>query len=124
TIISATDRGIEFRQLVRIDVKTKAVAPVTREQAKWDVEEFELSPDGATLAYTLNEEGTSTLVFADAKTGERLQEWRELQVISHLRWHENGRDVGFAVDRANSPPDAWSVAFTRTSKSKIEPTRW
>ena len=29
--------------------------------AKWDVDDFDLSPDGKRIAYTFNENGTSTL---------------------------------------------------------------
>ncbi len=109
TVFTVTDQGSEFQRLAVIDLKTRAVRVLTPD-LRWDVEEFELSPDGRTVAVVTNEDGAGSLRLLDAATGRvTLQPKLPLCVISRLAWHENNRDLGFAMDNAQSPADAWSL---------------
>lgn len=118
-VLTTTDRGGEFHRLVRIDLDTGehqalGAAP------KWDVEDFELSPDGRTVAQVTNEDGASVLRFLDADTGkERSRARLPLGLITGLTWHRKGREVGFAFSSARSPNDVYSV---EAKSGKIE--RW
>ena len=104
-----TDRGSEYERLAYLGMATHE--PVfLRPGQKRDTDELQLSGDGRRLAYTLNEEGFSTLHVMD--TGTR----RDVPlpasphgVISGLRWHANGRDLGFTVSTARSPSDVYSI---------------
>lgn len=70
---------------------------------KWDVESFDLSPDGKTLAFVSNEDGVSVLHLLDAKSGRELRTPKlPLGVITGLEWHENNRDLGFTLSSARS----------------------
>ena len=90
------------------------------EEAGWGIESFELSPDGGMLAYVANEDGASALHLADAATGaEKPAPKLQPGVIGGLKWHPNGRDLGFNFVHANSPADAYSLD-TATG----EVTRW
>ena len=59
-IFVTTDRESEFLRLTYIDLATKEHTYLVPE-AKWDVDDWDLSADGQRIAYTLNENGTSTL---------------------------------------------------------------
>ncbi|MFN0069674.1 MAG: S9 family peptidase [Limisphaerales bacterium] len=122
-VIFLTDRGSEFRRLVRLDLDTGAVATLTPD-LNWDVEDFDLSPDSRTVAYAANEAGASVLHLVDARTGrERLAPRLPAGVLSGLQWHPDGRELGFTLSAARSPGDAYSFdarrgALTRWTESE------
>lgn len=119
TLFVACDKDSEFQRLCRFDLDSRKLTPLTRD-LNWDVEGFDLSPDGKTIAFTSNEDGASVLHLLDARTGrERRRPALPLGVIAGLEWHKNGRDLGFTLSSAKSPADAWSLD-TRTGKL----TRW
>ncbi|HEU0010397.1 MAG TPA: S9 family peptidase [Verrucomicrobiae bacterium] len=125
TLFVTTDKDSEFQRLCKLDLEAlqrfeshQSLPPPLRDfpltvlarNLKWDVEGFELSPDGRTLAFTSNEDGVSVMHLLDAKTGRELRAPKlPLGVIGGLEWHENSRDLGFVVSSARSPSDAYSL---------------
>ena len=104
-----SDLGSEFQRLVRMDLMTRERRVLT-EQLPWDVDELELSPDGRTIAFITNENGIGGLRLLDPETGaERPRPQLPIGVPSGLHWHENSRDLGFTLDSARSPSDAYSL---------------
>lgn len=109
TFFSTTDHGAEFQRLVEVQVATKTHRVLTV-NIPWDVEQFELSPDGSTLAFITNEDGVGVLHLMDAQTGRELKPPKlPLGVPSGLDWHENSRDLAFTLSASKSPSDAWSL---------------
>jgi dipeptidyl aminopeptidase/acylaminoacyl peptidase len=109
TVLATTDKDAEFQRLVEMDFNGKILRVLT-EKAKWDVDEFELSPNGNTIAYILNEDGVGVLHLMNAKSGKELKAPKlPLGIPSGLEWHENGRDLGFNFVSAKSPNDAYSA---------------
>ena len=104
-----TDRASEFRRLAYLDLATGEHRTLTP-QIDWDVEEFELSPDGDMIALVTNEDGTSVLHLAEAASG-REQSVPKLPsgVISGLEWHPSGDRLGFSISTAQSPSDVYSL---------------
>jgi dipeptidyl aminopeptidase/acylaminoacyl peptidase len=118
-VFTTTDKDSEFRRLARLDVATGKLTVLTP-ALNWDVEAFELSPDGKTLAYSANEDGASVLHLLDvAKGAEQPAPKLPLGVLAGLEWHSNGRDLGFSLAHANSPADAYSLDVTSGTL-----TRW
>ena len=114
-----TDRGSEFERVALLDLATHELT-FLRPGQKWDAEELSLSEDGKRLAYVLNEDGFSRLVVIDTTTGQDIALPAMLRgVISGLRWHRNGRDLGFSFSAARQPADVYSIDV---EKSKID--RW
>jgi dipeptidyl aminopeptidase/acylaminoacyl peptidase len=109
TFFVSTDKDSEFQRLCRYDPATQRLAPLTP-NLRSDVESFELSPDGRTLAFVSNEDGASALHLINARTGrEQPAPKLPLGVIGGLEWHENGRDLAFTLSSARSPTDAYSL---------------
>jgi dipeptidyl aminopeptidase/acylaminoacyl peptidase len=109
SIFVTTDKDSEFQRLCRFDLATKQLTPLTP-NLRWDIESFELSPDGKTLAFISNEDGASVLRLLDAKSGRELRPPKlPLGVITSLSWHENNRDLAFTLTSARSPTDAYSL---------------
>ena len=114
-----TDNGGEFHRLALLDLTTGAHAFLT-DDLPWDVEEFELSHDGKTIALCTNEDGLSRLYLLDTRTKQR-KPLAALPpgIISGLQWHENDADLGFTFSSARSTADAYSIDV---SSGKLE--RW
>ncbi|MDZ4289273.1 MAG: S9 family peptidase [Prosthecobacter sp.] len=119
TFFVASDVGSEFAQLAQIDLAS-GVRRVLTKDVPWDVEEFELSPDGKTMAVLTNEDGAGILRLIDMTSGQELPQPKlPLGAPGGLEWHENGRDLGFTLDAARSPRDAFSLDVTTGTV-----TRW
>jgi dipeptidyl aminopeptidase/acylaminoacyl peptidase len=119
SVITLSDRGGEFRRLWRIDLESGRMDTLGPAPS-WDVEAFDLSPDGRQVAYFANEDGISRLHLLDLK-GEREKRLPPLPsgVAAGLKWHANGRDLGFTLSSARSPNDVYSVDVR-----KLTLTRW
>jgi dipeptidyl aminopeptidase/acylaminoacyl peptidase len=114
-----TDHGSEFLRLAYLDLGTKALTPLTAD-IRWDVENFEVSPDGRTVAFVTNEAGVSRLRLLDTRTREsRLVSGVPAGVIAALLWHPAGNELAFTVASARSASDVYSLTL-RTGQV----TRW
>jgi dipeptidyl aminopeptidase/acylaminoacyl peptidase len=114
-----TDSDSEFQQLAYIDLVSKQRNYLTR-NISWDVEDFALSPDGNTIAFVTNEDGFSVLRLLGTTNGqEKRSPTIPSGVISDLKWHNNGRDLGFTFASSTSPYDVYSVDV-----STGDLTRW
>lgn len=108
SIFYTTDKGSEFLRLVRMDLQTKLTQILTPDIA-WNVEDFDLSPDGKTIAFITNEDGVGKIHLIEARSGKKLRGPElPLGIPSGLTWHENGRDLAFSFNSAKSPTDAYS----------------
>lgn len=114
-----TDKDCEFQRLAYLDLATKELEYLTPD-TQWDVEGFELSPDGRTLAYVTNEAGLSRVWLMDTATRTaKPVEGLPLGVIGGGEWHEDGSTIAFSVNSARSPSDVWSVEL-----ASGKATRW
>jgi dipeptidyl aminopeptidase/acylaminoacyl peptidase len=108
TVWVTSDEGSDFQRLGTLDPKTGKFTPRGPE-TKWDVEGFDIAPDGSFIAYVVNEAGISKLRLLDPKTGQS----REVSglprgVLGALRIAPWG-EIGITVSSARVPTDAFSV---------------
>ncbi len=114
-IFCTTDKDSEFERLVRLDLRTKESKVLTADIA-WNVAEFDLSPDGKTIAFITNEDGVGKLRLINARSGRKLRGPElPLGIPSSVTWHENNRDLAFNFNSAKSPTDVYSYNL-RTRK--------
>jgi dipeptidyl aminopeptidase/acylaminoacyl peptidase len=120
----STDKNSEFQHLAYIDTATKAISPLTP-GINWDVEGFDVSPDGRTIAFAVNEAGISKLHLLDTSTRRsRSVSNAPLGVIGAVQWHHNSKDLAFSIGGARATSDVYSVdtatsAVTRWTESEI-----
>lgn len=114
-IYLTTDKDSEFRRLVYMDLATRQQTFLSN-QIKWDVDSFALSPDGKTIAFVTNEEGVGRLHLLDTKSRkEKAPPSLPAGIISGLRWHQSGKDLGLNFSSARTPADIYSLDV-RTGK--------
>jgi dipeptidyl aminopeptidase/acylaminoacyl peptidase len=119
SVYFTSDKDSEVQRLTRMDLKTRTTRVLTRDSS-WNVEEFELSPDGKQIAFVTNEDGVGRLHLIDARTGKaRPGPQLPLGIPSGVTWHENGRDLAFSFNSARTTTDAYSFD---TRSGKVE--RW
>lgn len=108
SIFVTSDKDSEFQRLARLDLATKQLTVLTAD-LNWDVDSFDLSPDGKTIAFITNEDGVGKIHLIEARSGKKLRGPElPLGIPSGVTWHENGRDLAFSFNSAKSPTDAYS----------------
>ncbi|HRD46801.1 MAG TPA: prolyl oligopeptidase family serine peptidase, partial [Caulobacter sp.] len=109
SVLVLSDQGGEFKRLVEIDLAGGRITPVTPPDLKWDVEAFDLSPDGRVLAYAINEGGRSKVVVRDFRSRRALpQPVLPVGVLTALEFDETGGRLAIGMNTSTSPADVWS----------------
>jgi len=117
---TTTDRDSEFQRLAYFELASLQPTYLTTD-IKWDVDEFELSEDGKTLAFVTNEDSISRLYLMDIATHKyRPVSSIPVGLIGGLRFHKNNRDLGFVLTSARSTSDVYSLNVN--SPGRVE--RW
>ena len=117
-VYMTTDLDSEFHRLAYFDLATMKPKFLTT-NIPWDVEEFDLSEDGKTLAFVTNENGIGKLYLMDTATGKyRPVESLPKGVMGNIRIHRDGKIVAVNIASAKSPNDVYSadVATTRIER--------
>ena len=110
-----TDKDSEFQRLTYIDLATKQHTYLTT-HIKWDVQQFDLSRDGKTIAFVTDENGIGKLHLLDTATRkEKPVPALPPGTVGSVSWHENSTDLAFDMDSAQSPNDVYSLNL-RTGK--------
>ena len=108
-IYVTTDKESEFYRLATLELlggQPKYLTSVI----PWDVEEFDITHDGARIAIVTNEDGMSKLHVLEAKSGKEISlPPLPIGVISGIRWHRNGQELGFSLNSARTPTDCYSL---------------
>jgi len=107
-LFATSDRGSEFKRLVRIEVSNGRERPLTAHIAH-DVDELEVSFDAGRIAFTTNEDGASVLRFLDLRTLKELPRPPLVPgVIARLCWRPGSDEVAFQVSGARTAGDVFS----------------
>lgn len=115
---TTSDENSDVARLGRLDPKTGRFTPVTP-PSRWDVEQFDLSKDGRTIAYSVNEAGSSRLYLFDVASGQiRPVTSLPAGVIGNMEFAPWGA-LGFSLSSAKSPSDAFSL-----DPPTLQITRW
>lgn len=123
-VLALSDDGAEHTRPVVIYIATGAVRDL-EPGAKWGSEDFDLSPDGKTVALWVNEEGYSTLVLRDVATGKVLPGPKLPQgVLTAAKFSPDGTKIGLSLSTSTSSGDVWSYdlkdgQLTRWTESEL-----
>ncbi|MCG2839853.1 alpha/beta fold hydrolase [Sandaracinobacter sp. RS1-74] len=119
SLIAISDRDSDTRRLVEIDLKSGRETVLTP-GLKWDVEAFDLSPDGRVLAWSVNEDGYSRVTVTDRVTRRALPQAKLPEgVLTALQFSPDGGQLALGFTGATSAGDVWSWKLADASL-----TRW
>jgi Dipeptidyl aminopeptidases/acylaminoacyl-peptidases len=108
-IYVTTDKDSEFHRLAYVDLASKHPKYLTSD-IPWDVESFDLTLDGSRIAFVTNEAGVSVVHVRNSSLNRDMPLPKLPRgVVGGVRWHRNGRDLGFTVTNARGPGDAYSI---------------
>lgn len=108
SVLLLTDRGSEFRRLVRLHLASGRMEKLV--ESRWDVDSFELSRDGSRLAWVTNENGVGVLHLRDMTNGRELPiPELPLGTIGGIEWRKDAPELGFTLTSAKSPTDVYSI---------------
>jgi dipeptidyl aminopeptidase/acylaminoacyl peptidase len=132
-IFASTDRDSEFQRLAYIDLASKEHTWLLPNE-KFDIDDWDLSGDGQRIAYTLNENGTSTLhvigltmregkIAATAQPDPTFDPPIAASIISGLKWQHgpDRNELAFNVNSARSPSDVYTWSPEAAGNAA---TRW
>jgi len=117
-----SDEGTDFQRLGTLDTKTGKFTPRGPKEY-WDVDTFDIAPDGSFIAYVTNEVGMAKLKLLEPKTNQvRTVDSLPAGIIGGLEISEWG-EIGITFTSARSAADAYSVdpktmAVTRWTESE------
>jgi len=118
TLWVTSDEDSDFQRLGRLDPATGKFTPVGQ-QGRWDVDNFDISKDGRTVAFVTNEAGVARLSLMDVASGSvRRVESLPAGIIGGLEFAPWGT-LGFSLTSAKSPSDAYSL-----DPATLKVTRW
>ena len=108
------DKDGEFTRLYTVGLtprgfSRKAWTPMT-DDIDWNVGGLRMSPDGATLAFTVNADGWSELWLLDVATGNKKRVEVEESIIAGLQWARDARVLAFTRTGPTSTGDVWTFA--------------
>ena len=124
SILATSDRDSDTRRLVEIDLASGRET-VRTPGLKWDVEAYDLSPDGRVLAYSVNEDGYSRVQVVDNLTRRALpQATLPEGVLTALKFSADGKQLAVGLTNATSAGDVWSwriddAALARWTSSEL-----
>jgi len=117
TLWVTSDQGSDFQRLGRLDPVSGKFTPVSKEA--WDVDGFDISDDGSTIVYEVNEAGSDRMRILDVKSGKvtKVDALPAGQIggIEIAPWGE----IGFSFSSAKSAADVWSL-----DPKTMQLTRW
>ncbi|WP_156842358.1 S9 family peptidase [Novosphingobium aquimarinum] len=113
---ATTDAGSDFKRLGTVNIKTGKFTPVVEEP--WDVDEFDVSEDGKTIAYVVNAAGRTELKLYDVASGQTRKVDLPPGIASGVEIAPWG-EVGFTFISNQAAADAYSVY-----PATLKVTRW
>jgi len=113
-----TDHDSDMRRLAYIDLDSHQFTYVPSE-ARWDVEEFQLSPNGKLLAFLTNEDGISRLHVFDIEVRKEIAvPQTKPGVLSDLKWNSSSTEIAFNFKSSQTPNDVYSISI-ETGKREV-----
>lgn len=113
-----SDEDSDFQRLGTLDTATGKFTPRGPAE-KWDVDTFDISPDGTFIVYATNEAGMSKVKILDTKTNKvRAVDGLPAGIVGGLSIADWG-EIGITFTSARSAADAYSI-----DPKTLKITRW
>jgi dipeptidyl aminopeptidase/acylaminoacyl peptidase len=112
SVYAISTKGSDFGRLVQIDIASGKDTVLTPD-AQWDVENYTMSDDDRLLAYSVNEDGFSSVVVRDLVTRRALpQPQLPRGVLQKMEFSPDKSQLAFDLSTATSAGDVWTWDVT------------
>ncbi len=123
-VFIATDQSGDFAQLAHLHLDSGEQRIITGD-VPWDVQSFELSPDGRRAAFTVNENGMHRLYLMDAETFEyRPVESLPVGLVFGLSFSPDGRRLALTLNTPQTPSDVFTLELGEPATAHGKIVRW
>lgn len=118
-VYTTTDEESEFLRLAYIDFSSGKTTFLTS-NISWNVQDFDLSHDGKSIAFVTNEDGIFRLYLYDIASGTKKQvSGVPVGIVGGIAWHNDNIHLAFTMVSARSSTDVYVLD---TQKGTID--RW
>jgi dipeptidyl aminopeptidase/acylaminoacyl peptidase len=119
-----SDASGDFTQLAHIDLESGETRILTPD-IPWDVESFDLSPDGSRAAFTVNDNGAHQLYLMDAATfAYRRVEGLPVGLVFRLGFSPDGSRLAMNLNTAKTPSDVFTLELGAEATAAGKLVRW
>ena len=123
-IFYITNEFAEFNQLAYKNLITNKIKVLT-DTIPWDVDGFVISMDREKAAFTVNENGFSTLYLLDTMSKKyRKVDRIPIGLIGGMEFSENGGKLGLTINNFQSPSDSYVLDLKTNPLLFGDLTRW
>ena len=123
-IFFITDQFSQFNQLAYKNLITQKIEVITDDIA-WDIDGFAISMDGKKAAFSVNENGLSTLYLLNTKTKKyRKVKSIPIGLIGGMEFTENAKSLGLTINTSQTPSDSYVLKLQSSPLQYGELERW
>jgi len=105
-----SDEFGEFSQLIYYDIKTGNKEILTK-NIPWDIVTFDLSPNGDTIAFVSNENGTGKLYILELPTRKINLINLPIGWVGGIKFKPDGKSLALILNTYRAPSDVYSLEF-------------
>ena len=123
-IFFITDQFSQFNQLAYKNLITQKIEVIT-DKIAWDIDGFAISMDGKKAAFSVNENGLSTLYLLNTKTKKyRKVNSIPIGLIGGMEFTEDAKSLGLTINTSQTPSDSYVLKLQSSPLQYGELERW
>ena len=123
-IFYVTDAYGEFNNLAHMNLLTNEVKLIS-ENINWDIDGFAISSDGNRAAFTVNENGFSTLYLLNTFTHEyKKVSSVPVGLVSGIQFNEDASLLGLSINTYKSPSDSFTLELKKNPLNFGKLEKW
>ena len=123
-IFYVTDAYGEFNNLAHMNLLTNEVKLIS-ENINWDIDGFAISSDGHRAAFTVNENGFSTLYLLNTFTHEyKKVSSVPVGLVSGIQFNEDASLLGLSINTYKSPSDSFTLELKKNPLNFGKLEKW
>ena len=119
-----TDQFSQFNQLAYKNLTTQKIEVIT-DNIGWDIDGFAISMDGKKAAFSVNENGLSSLYLLNTKTKKyRKVNSIPIGLIGGMEFTEDAKSLGLTINTSQTPSDSYVLKLQSSPLQYGELERW